>query len=76
MLPMIAATVSVTLKAVAIYVVSAQYVNRCSLCGLGFISGTPFRWCISGHKLHHTCVDDVMDRREVCPICRIYVSEK
>ena len=75
MLPMIAACISVTLMTVAIYLAGAQYVNRCSLCRLGFISGTPFRWCISGHRLHRTCVEDAMDRREVCPICRIYVSE-
>jgi len=74
MLPMVAAVVSVTLIAVAAYVVGARYANRCSRCGLGFDAGTPRRWCLGGHKLHNTCVKYAMER-EVCPHCGIYVSK-
>ena len=51
----------------------AQYAGRCSQCGR-FVAGTGLRSCVSGHKLHQTCVKHAMDR-EVCPICGIYVSE-
>jgi len=41
---------------------------------VGFVTGTPLRRCISGHKIRQTCLKYAMER-EVCPICGIYVSE-
>jgi hypothetical protein len=52
----------------------ARHVGRCSHCGRGLVAGTPLRWCVTGHKLHLTCVGYAMNR-EVCPLCGIYVSE-
>jgi len=57
------------------YGLRAKYAGRCTQCGRSFVRGTPLRWCVSGHKMHPACVKYVMER-EVCPICRIYVSDK
>jgi len=56
------------------YVLRAERAGRCSQCGGSLVAGTPTRWCVSGHKIHHTCVKYAMER-EICPICGIYVSE-
>jgi hypothetical protein len=57
----------------------AKTVGRCSQCGGLLLASTPRRSCVTGHKLHLTCVERAMDRdelnREVCPICGIYVTE-
>jgi hypothetical protein len=42
-------------------------------CGRSLVAGTPLRGCVSGHKIHQTCLKYAMNR-EVCPICGIYVS--
>jgi len=57
------------------YALRAQYTVRCSQCARRFVSGTQVRWCVSGHKLHPTCIKYAMNR-EVCPICGIYVSDR
>src|SRR5262245_25022550 len=56
------------------YVLRAESAGRCSQCGGNLVAGTPMRWCVSGHKIHHACVKYAMER-EICPICGIYVSE-
>src|SRR5262249_40255630 len=52
----------------------AGLAGRCSQCGRSFADDAPLRWCVSGHRLHRTCVTHAMNR-EVCPICGIYVSD-
>jgi hypothetical protein len=56
----------VSLAGVVTHALYAEYASRCSECERRFGAGA-VRWCVTGHKLHPTCVKHVMNR-EVCPI--------
>lgn len=71
----IAAALFVLALVILGYGLRTKYANRCSQCRRSFVSGTPVRWCVSGHKIHPTCVKYAMNR-EVCPVCGIYVSDR
>jgi hypothetical protein len=59
----------VSLAGVVTHALYAEYASRCSECERRFGAGA-VRCCVTGHKLHPTCVKHVMNR-EVCPICGI-----
>jgi hypothetical protein len=73
---MVAAVVTLTVTGFTAYALRGKFARRCSACGRRFVVDSPHRWCINGHELHYICVKDANERRKVCPICGIYVSDQ
>jgi len=50
------------------FALRGEYAGQCHHCGRRFVVGTALGRCVSGHKIHQTCVGYAIERK-ACPNC-------